>query len=92
MYVNEAGGIETDLKNIWEKTKILYKVVQDDTSWIQELWNKLTSWLPNFFWLKQLLIGIVFLLLLAFLTCVLVQCAFCCCMKGLDDYETCKCN
>lgn len=33
MYVNEAGGIETDLKNIWEKTKILQKVVQDDTLW-----------------------------------------------------------
>lgn len=34
MYVNEAGRIEADLKNIWEKTKILHKVVQADTSWV----------------------------------------------------------
>lgn len=93
MYVNEAGRIETDLKKYLEKTKILHKVVQDDTSWgFWELWNKLTSWLPNFYWLKQLFIGILILLILVFLTCVLVQCAFWCCVKGLNDYETWKCN
>lgn len=41
MYVEQTGQIETDLKNIWEKTKILCEVAQDNTSWVfRDIWGK----------------------------------------------------
>lgn len=93
MYAYQSGRAATDLQEIWEQAKILYKVTKDDTSWdFQELSNKLTSCLLNFFWLKKLFVGILILLLLVFLTSVLAHCAFWCCKKGLDYYKTWKCN
>lgn len=54
-YVDETQRIETDMHKLWEQIKVIHQVTLDDTSFgFIELWNKLTSWLLNFVWLKQL--------------------------------------
>uniref|UniRef100_A0A663N0B8 Envelope protein n=1 Tax=Athene cunicularia TaxID=194338 RepID=A0A663N0B8_ATHCN len=61
-YINQNSRVETDL----QQTRFLHLVTLDDTSWgFQDLWERLTSWLPNFKWLKQLLLTAVLLLFLA---------------------------
>lgn len=48
MYVDQMGQSETDLKNIWEKTKTLHEVTQDDTPWrFRDIWEKLSGCLDG---------------------------------------------
>ncbi|NXJ86491.1 ERVV2 protein, partial [Trogon melanurus] len=90
-YVDQSGRIEDDIENIWERTKSLHEITKDNTSWgFEELWHKLTSWLPNFTWLKQLLGFLVTMGLLVVLTCIVVQCSFWCCKQSTMDYENWK--
>ena len=59
-FVNREAQIETDVHRIWEASKLFHLIAQDDTSWgFTNLWEKLTSWLPNFAWLKQLFVLVV---------------------------------
>uniref|UniRef100_A0A8U7P058 Uncharacterized protein n=1 Tax=Corvus moneduloides TaxID=1196302 RepID=A0A8U7P058_CORMO len=52
-YVDLDKQIETDLHTILEKTQTLHQITLDDTSWgFKEVWDKLTSWLPNLSWLN----------------------------------------
>lgn len=47
-YINQEKWVETDIHQIWEKTKILHIVIQDATSWgFTNIWGKITSSLPN---------------------------------------------
>lgn len=79
MYVDQTGRIETDLRNIWEKTKVLHEVAQDDTSWgFRDIWEKLTSWLPGWDWLKQLFVSILVIIVLCILICLLIPCIIPC--------------
>ena len=57
VYISKDLRTETDLRKIWEQTKVLHRTSQDDTNWEEDLWNLLTSWLPNLKWLKQLFLG-----------------------------------
>ncbi|KAF1485859.1 Syncytin-2, partial [Megadyptes antipodes antipodes] len=42
-YVDQSGRVSTDLQVIWDQTKILHQVTQDNTSWgFEEVWNRLT--------------------------------------------------
>ncbi|XP_074667198.1 endogenous retrovirus group V member 2 Env polyprotein-like [Strix aluco] len=76
-FVNCEAQIETDVHRIWEASKLFHLIAQDDTSWgFTNLWEKLTSWLPNFAWLKQLFVLVVTLLILGLLTCILIKCFF----------------
>ena len=53
-YLDQSGRISTHLAEIWKQTKILHQVTKDNTSWaFEDLWHKLTSWLPNWIWLKK---------------------------------------
>jgi len=55
MYVDKTQRIETDVRKLWEQIKAIHHVTLDDTSFrFTVLWNRLTSSLPNFVWLKQL--------------------------------------
>jgi len=55
--------------------KDLNSVYNYDTSFrFTELWNKLTIWLPNFAWLKQLFTACVVLLFLGIFICYVVSC------------------
>ncbi|XP_074705243.1 uncharacterized protein LOC141933995 [Strix aluco] len=73
-FVNREAQIETDVHRIWEASKLFHLIAQDDTSWgFTNLWEKLTSWLPNFAWLKQLFVLVVTLLILGVITCVLIK-------------------
>ena len=51
-YISKDLRTETDLRKIWEQTKVLHRTSQDDTNWKEDLWNLLSSWLPNLGWLK----------------------------------------
>ncbi|XP_054034852.1 uncharacterized protein LOC128899506 [Dryobates pubescens] len=77
-YVGKSGQIKTDVQNIWEQGKVLHEVSKDDTSYgLSDLWEELTSWMPNMLWLKQLLLGIVMIILLIILLLVLVKIIMC---------------
>ncbi|NXI48612.1 ERVV1 protein, partial [Galbula dea] len=90
-YMDQGGRIATDLQEIWTQTKTLHAITQDDTSWgFSELWHKLTSWLPNFTWLKQLFALMVSLLVLGIMLCVLLRCFFWCCQGTGDAYTNWK--
>ncbi|NXT17051.1 ERVV2 protein, partial [Prunella fulvescens] len=93
MYINQSGRIATDLNEIWEQTKILHEVTKDDTTWgFQEVWEKLTSWLPNLRWLKQAFIAVVGIVILVMLVCVLVKCVLSCGQQTTENYEAWKKN
>ncbi|NXG44216.1 ERVV2 protein, partial [Psilopogon haemacephalus] len=62
-YIDQSGQIETDIQKLWEQGRILHEVAKDNTSWgFQGLWDKLTFWLPNFGWLKQLFACVLILI------------------------------
>ncbi|NXK83921.1 ERVV2 protein, partial [Amazona guildingii] len=87
-YIDQSGRIETDLKEIWKQTRIFHEVAKDDTSWgFEEIWKKLTSWLPNLSWLRQLAAGSLILIVLTLITCGMIQCSFWCCKRSVIDYE-----
>ncbi|NXI92789.1 ERVV2 protein, partial [Psophia crepitans] len=76
VYINKQNQIEIDLEKIWESNKILHGVAQDDTSWgFTDLVEKLTSWLPNLTWLKQLFVTVIIIILLSVVLCMTVGCA-----------------
>ena len=75
VYVDETQRIETDVHKLWEQIKVIRQVTLEDTSFrFTELWSKLTSWLPNFVWLKQLFMACVVLLFLGIFICYVVSC------------------
>uniref|UniRef100_A0A8C3JCQ0 Uncharacterized protein n=1 Tax=Calidris pygmaea TaxID=425635 RepID=A0A8C3JCQ0_9CHAR len=83
-YINQEKRIETDIARIWQQSKVLHQVSQDDTSLgFSDLWEKLTSWLPNFAWLVLLLT----IISLGFIVCILFKCFPCCAKRATDDYE-----
>ncbi|NXO57352.1 ERVV2 protein, partial [Aramus guarauna] len=93
IYINKQNQIETDLEKIWEKNKILHRVAQDDTSWrFTDLVEKLTSWLPNLTWMKQLFITVIIVILLSIVFCMTVRCALWCFRNTGDSYSEWKRN
>uniref|UniRef100_A0A8V5GUB1 Uncharacterized protein n=1 Tax=Melopsittacus undulatus TaxID=13146 RepID=A0A8V5GUB1_MELUD len=57
-YIDQSGRIETYLEEIWKQTKIFHEMAVDDTACgFEEIWKKLTSWLPNLSWLRQLVLS-----------------------------------
>ncbi|NWU48613.1 ERVV1 protein, partial [Dromas ardeola] len=92
-YVNQDKRIEKDLSQIWEKTKILHEVAQDNTSWgFGDLIEKLTSWLPNLAWLKQLFIVTIIVAILSMVLCVIIRCAWWYFQSTRDSYSEWKKN
>ncbi|NWR48730.1 ERVV2 protein, partial [Regulus satrapa] len=90
-YINQEKWVETDIYTIWENTKILHMVAQDDTSWgFTNIWEKLTSWLPNLNWLRQLFATIVGILVLALIILILVKCTLCCFQSTGNSYSNWK--
>uniref|UniRef100_A0A8B9UZ12 Envelope protein syncytin-Car1 n=1 Tax=Anas zonorhyncha TaxID=75864 RepID=A0A8B9UZ12_9AVES len=78
MYVDQSGRISTDLEEIWKQTRVLHEISKDDLSWsFSEIWNKLTSWLPNFQWLEQVFIALITLVVLGIFVCMLFRCLLC---------------
>ncbi|NXW93294.1 ERVV2 protein, partial [Alopecoenas beccarii] len=86
-YIDKSKEIETDIQKIWEHAEVLHQVAQDDTTrGFQELWEKLTSWLLNFGWLKQLFVLVIMLIVLGLLICILLRCFLCCTKGAMDSY------
>lgn len=78
-YIDQNGRISTDLEEIWKQIRVLHEVTKDDTSWgFTDIWNKLTSWLPNLQWLKEIFMTIVMILILGIFICILFQCLMQC--------------
>ncbi|NXN69024.1 ERVV2 protein, partial [Himantopus himantopus] len=93
VYVDQSGRVTTDLQEIRDQMKILHRVSEDDTSWgFSELWEKLTSWLPNLTWLKQLFVMMIVLVILFVVLCLMVRCALQCCRSSGDSYSEWKKN
>ncbi|XP_067999133.1 uncharacterized protein [Melanerpes formicivorus] len=87
-YVDRSGQIKTDVQNIWEQGKVLHEVSKDDTSYgLSDLWEELTSWMPNIRWLKQLLLGIVMIVLLIILLLVLIEIIMCTGKSSVESYH-----
>ena len=52
-YTDQSQRVATNLEEIWKHTHVIHAVMLDNTSFgFAELWGKLTTWLPNFAWLK----------------------------------------
>ena len=51
------------------------------------LWEKLTSWLPNFAWLKQLFIACIIMVFLFIFVCIAMECALWLCKSTGSSYE-----
>jgi len=90
VYIDQSGRVSTDLEEIWKQTRILHEVVKDDTSCgFEEMWNKLTSWLPNSSCLKNLFFLALVIVGVCVLACIMIQCCKCCnrfcweCKNGL---------
>ncbi|NWH83019.1 ERVV2 protein, partial [Piaya cayana] len=90
-YINQKNRVETDINQIWEKTKILHMVTQDNTSWgFTNVWEKLTSWLPNLNWIRQLFATIVGILVLVIMILILIKCSLWCLQSTEGTYSTWK--
>lgn len=90
-YINQDKRIETDLSRIWEQTQILHLITQDNTSWgFQELWDKLTSWLPDLKWLKQIFVIIVTLIALGIIISIQLKCFMWGCQKVVNHRSSSK--
>ncbi|NXU28059.1 ERVV2 protein, partial [Thalassarche chlororhynchos] len=87
-YINQEKRIETDIARIWQQSKVLHQVTQDDTSLgVSELWEKLTSWLPNLVWLKQLFVIIIIIIVLGILVFSMLRCFMWICKQTGNSYE-----
>ncbi|NXI39418.1 ERVV2 protein, partial [Galbula dea] len=77
-YIDESNKIETDIQTIWTHAKILHSVTSDNTSFgLSNLWDTLTSWLPNLIWLKHLFIASLMITVIALLVYCFSRCFFC---------------
>lgn len=89
MYVDQSRRISTDLRWIWEQTKVLQEVTRDDTSrGFTDIWKKLTSWLPNSTWLRNLFVVVITVVCVCILACIMIQFCNCCsqmCLKVRYD-------
>ncbi|NXN64068.1 ERVV2 protein, partial [Himantopus himantopus] len=87
-YVDESSRIEVEIQKIWDHAKVLHQVSLDDTSFgFSNLWEKLTSWLPNLTWLKQLFIVVIMITVLGLLVCCMLQCFMWMCKQTASTYE-----
>ncbi|KAF1560503.1 Endogenous retrovirus group V member 2 Env polyprotein, partial [Eudyptes schlegeli] len=87
-YVDNSQRISADLEQIWQQMRILHLTAQDDTSsGFSELWEKLTSWLPNLTWLKQLFVIIILSIVLGILSFCMLQCSMWMCKQTGSSYE-----
>jgi len=92
-YLDGRQQVEKDIGKIWELSKELHLIAVDDTSWgFTELWEKLTSWLPNLAWLKQLFVTVLIIILLSIVLCVTVRCGLWCFKSTEDSYSEWKRN
>ncbi|NWR56988.1 ERVV1 protein, partial [Bucorvus abyssinicus] len=92
-YIDQSNHVNTDLEEIWKQVKILHEVMKDDTSWgFEEIWNKLTSWLPNFTGLKHVVVTVLGIEILLFATCAMIRCSFWCCKRSIENYDGWKRN
>lgn len=75
VYIDQTGRITTDLEETWKQTQQIHRVAMDDTSWgFEEIWDKLTSWLPRLKWLKQMFVIITLIIIVSITACVLLYC------------------
>ncbi|NXE17340.1 ERVV2 protein, partial [Lophotis ruficrista] len=92
-YVNQEQRIEKDLSKIWEQTKSFHEITRDNISWgFSGLWEKLTSWLPNLTWLKQLFIVTIIIIVLFIMLFMAVRCGFWCFQSTGNSYSNWKKN
>uniref|UniRef100_A0A803SUG4 Uncharacterized protein n=1 Tax=Anolis carolinensis TaxID=28377 RepID=A0A803SUG4_ANOCA len=76
-YVNKTGEIETDVGKLHQIVETIRKsYTPGDSNW--HSW--LTSWLPDFGWLKSLFVGFLLVVLL-FLCLLILECLFCLCLQ-----------
>ena len=90
-------SIKTDRQKqiwiLWEKTWVFHEVALDDTSLgFRDLWDKVTSWLPNLEWLQQLLMGLITLMVLEILVCISLKCFLWCCQNSVETHSDWKRN
>ncbi|XP_071657739.1 endogenous retrovirus group V member 2 Env polyprotein-like [Patagioenas fasciata] len=90
-YINQEKRVETDIQKIWKQSQILHRITLDETSWgFSELWEKLTSWLPNLASLCSLFAALVGILVLGILICIMMKCFLWCCQSTGDTYSNWK--
>ncbi|NXK11938.1 ERVV2 protein, partial [Herpetotheres cachinnans] len=93
VYVSEKGRIEKDLKVTKKRSVILQGIEKDDTSWgFTDILDKLTSWLPNFAWLKQLFVAAIGIIVLCVVLSIMICCSLWCCTTTKDSYAEWKRN
>ncbi|XP_074022481.1 endogenous retrovirus group V member 1 Env polyprotein-like [Numenius arquata] len=87
-YINQEKRVEMDFAQIWQQSRVQHQVSQDDTSLgFSDLWKKMTSWLPDFAWLKQLFVLLITMIVLGIMICTLLRCFMCCAKGTTSDYE-----
>ncbi|XP_032530465.1 syncytin-A-like [Chiroxiphia lanceolata] len=78
-YIDQTGRINNDLVAIRNQTKILHQISLDDVSLgLGDVLHKLTSWLPNWTWMRQLFILVLYILSVSVIAHCMHRCYSCC--------------
>ncbi|XP_071412245.1 syncytin-A-like [Pithys albifrons albifrons] len=78
-YIDQSGRIEKDLAAIRKQTKILHQVTLDNVSLgLDDVFHKLTSWLPNWTWMKQLFLVVIYIISVCIIAYCMIKCCKCC--------------
>ncbi|NXA16252.1 ERVV2 protein, partial [Sapayoa aenigma] len=86
-YIDHSGQIKKDIQNMWAQSKVFHRVAQGKIAWgLEELWEKLISWLPSLGWIKQLFVILLMLVALGVLFLVLVRCLLWCIRETKHSY------
>ncbi|NWR81143.1 ERVV2 protein, partial [Centropus unirufus] len=91
VYISRERKIETDLEEIWKQTKVWHTLTQDDAlRGFTNMWEKLTSRLPNLNCLRQLFSTIIGILVLAIIIIILIKRSLWCLQSTGDSYSNWK--
>uniref|UniRef100_A0A8C3EAP4 Uncharacterized protein n=1 Tax=Corvus moneduloides TaxID=1196302 RepID=A0A8C3EAP4_CORMO len=74
-YVDQSGRIKKDLDEIWKGTQILHEAAsRNNTLKFDHIFDTLTSWLPNWAWVKEIFIIVVIAVIICVISCGAAGC------------------
>lgn len=69
-FVDQGGKVKKDVDEIWKGTQILHEVAsRNDTLKSDHIFHTLTSWLPNWAWIKETFMTAVIIGIICVIAC-----------------------
>lgn len=74
-FVDQRGKVKKDVDEIWKGTHILHEVAsRNETLKSDHIFHTLTSWLPNWAWIKETFITAVIIVIICVIACGSASC------------------